>query len=357
MPSNHTTPKPPVDVLAWSGDAVTGQLRLLDQTLLPNEVAHIECRDAQRVHDAIATLAVRGAPAIGVAAAYGMVLAAQYLPNTQDFHTGVEAAAEYLEGARPTAVNLAWAARRVLARAQRTLSDDYNYIRAALLDEAKKIHAEDEALCLAIGRHALPLVQRGGGVLTHCNAGALATTGIGTATAGMYLAHQAGHAFTVYCDETRPLLQGARLTAWELAQAGIDAVLITDNMAAQVLREGRVQMVVVGADRIAANGDAANKIGTYGLAIAAAKHNVPFYVAAPYSTFDLSLAGGEGIPIEQRAAEEITEAFGRRTAPANIRTYNPAFDVTPADLITAIITDRGVISPVNEENVRKVIGT
>jgi len=344
-----------VEVLAWSGDAMAGRLRLLDQTLLPNEVAYIECRDAQRVHDAIARLAVRGAPAIGVAAAYGMVLAGQVLPNTHDFHNGVEAAAEYLEGARPTAVNLAWAARRILARAQRTLSDDYNYLRAALLDEAKKIHAEDVALCLAIGHHALPLVQRCRGVLTHCNAGALATAGVGTATAGIYLAHAAGHAFTVYCDETRPLLQGARLTAWELAQAGVDAVLITDSMAAQVLREGRVQMVIVGADRIAANGDTANKIGTYGLAIAAARHGVPFYVAAPYSTFDLALPTGESIPIEQRAADEITEGFGRRTAPVNIRTYNPAFDVTPAGLITALITDRGVIEPVNEVNVRNVV--
>jgi len=344
-----------IQTLEWSGNAATGHLRLLDQTLLPGETTYLDCRDTQMVHDAIRRLVVRGAPAIGVAAAYGMVLAAQFLPNTHDFHTGIEAAAEYLEGSRPTAVNLSWAARRMFARAQNTLSDDYNYLRSALLDEARKIHAEDQAMCHAIGLHALPLVRRYRGVLTHCNAGALATTGIGTATAGLYLAHQAGHALTVYCDETRPLLQGARLTAWELAQAGLDVVLITDSMAAQVLREGRVQMVIVGADRIAANGDTANKIGTYGLAIAAARHGVPFYVAAPTSTFDLSLPGGESIPIEQRATEEITEGFGRRTAPVNIRAYNPAFDVTPADLITAIVTDRGLISPVNKETVRNTV--
>ncbi|MGB2823615.1 MAG: S-methyl-5-thioribose-1-phosphate isomerase, partial [Phycisphaerae bacterium] len=189
-----------------------------------------------------------------------------------------------------------------------------------------------------------------------CNAGALATAGIGTATAGMYVAHARGHRFTVYCDETRPLLQGSRLTAWELMQAGIDAVVITDSMAGQVMREARVQMVITGADRIAANGDAANKIGTYGLAVLARHHDIPFYVAAPYSTFDLSLPSGEEIPIEQRGSEEITEGFGRRTAPAGARTYSPAFDVTPADLITAIITDRGTIQPVNEAAVRSAIG-
>ena len=352
---NNAIVRPPVDVLRWQGDAVSGFLQLLDQTLLPNQTVYIDCRDTQMVHDAIKRLAVRGAPAIGVAAGYGMVVAAQYLPNNVDFYTGVEAAASYLEGSRPTAVNLSWAARRVAKRAQKTYSDDFNYVRAAMLDEARAIQAEDEAMCLAIGKHAAALVQRCTGVLTHCNAGALATAGIGTATAGMYLAHAAGHRFTVYCDETRPLLQGARLTAWELMQARIDTVLITDNMAAQVMREGRVQMVIVGADRIAANGDAANKIGTYGVAILAARHKIPFYVAAPYSTFDLSLPSGDAIPIELRGSAEITEGFGRRTAPADVQTYSPAFDVTPADLIAGIITDRGIIEPVNEANVRRIL--
>jgi len=347
--------QPPVKVIEWIGDARRGHLRLLDQTKLPTETTFLDCRDAQQVWEAIRRLVVRGAPAIGVAAAYGMVIGAQWVPDGADFMTGVESAAEYLEGSRPTAVNLSWAVRRVLRRAQRTLSDDFDAIRDVMLEEARDIGAEDERMCLEIGRHAAELIEQHRGVLTHCNAGALATAGIGTATAGMYVAHARGHHMTVYCDETRPLLQGSRLTAWELMQAGIDAVVITDNMAAQVMREGRVGMVITGADRIAANGDAANKIGTYGVAILAARHNIPFYVAAPYSTFDMDLAGGDEIPIEQRGSEEITEGFGRRTAPANVRTYAPAFDVTPAELIAAIVTDRGIIQPVTAENVRKVI--
>ena len=352
MIDNTIRIKPPVPVLEWIGDASRGFLRLLDQTKLPNEKVFLDCRDAQAVWDAIKRLVVRGAPAIGVAAAYGMVVAAQWIPDNQDFLTGLEAAGEYLKGSRPTAVNLEWAVRRMLGRARRTqgLGDP---MRAALLDEARIIHAEDEAMCAAIGRHAEPLIRRCSGVLTHCNAGALATAGIGTATAGMYVAHAAGHKFTVYCDETRPLLQGSRLTAWELSQSGIDTVLITDNMAAQVMREGRVQMVIVGADRIAANGDTANKIGTYGVAILAARHKIPFYVAAPYSTFDMNLPSGDGIPIEQRGSSEITEGFGRRTAPADIQTYSPAFDVTPAELIAGIVTDRGIIQPVDADHVAR----
>ncbi|MHC4561305.1 MAG: S-methyl-5-thioribose-1-phosphate isomerase [Planctomycetota bacterium] len=360
MNSPETSPpqplQPPAKVVEWVGDAKRGRLRLLDQTLLPTETAYVDCGDTQAVWESIERLAVRGAPAIGVAAGYGMVVAAQYLPDNSDFTTGVEAAAEYLESSRPTAVNLSWAVRRILRRAQRDLCSDLDAVREAMLDEARAIHAEDVALCEAIGRYAAPLIKQHAGVLTHCNAGALATAGIGTATAGMYVAAAEGHIFRVYCDETRPLLQGSRLTAWELMQAGIEAVVITDSMAAAVLREGRVGMVITGADRIAANGDAANKIGTYGLAIAAARHNVPFYVAAPYSTFDLSLASGDLIPIEQRGGKEITHGFGRQTAPDDVKTYAPAFDVTPADLIAGIITDRGIIEPVTAENVRAVIG-
>jgi len=356
MSRDQTAISPPVKVVEWIGDARRGHLRLLDQTKLPMEVAFVDCRDAMMVWEAIRRLAVRGAPAIGVAAGYGMVVAAQYIPDGDDFITGVEAAAEYLESSRPTAVNLSWAVRRVHRRAQRTISDDFNQLRDAMLEEARAIHAEDEAMCLAIGRVTEALIEKCSGVLTHCNAGALATAGIGTATAGLYLAHAAGHKLTVYCDETRPLLQGSRLTAWELTRAGIDAVVITDSMAGQVMKEGRIQMVITGADRIAANGDTANKIGTYSLAVLAARHGIEFYVAAPHSSFDLSLRTGEDIPIEQRGAEEITAGFGRRTAPEGVKTYSPAFDVTPAQLITAIITDRGVIQPVNEENVRKVIG-
>ena len=352
------TIQPPVKVVEWVGDAAGGHLRLLDQTRLPTETAFLDCRDVQTVWGAIRRLVVRGAPAIGVAGAYGMVVAAQAAGREGNFLDDFHSAGRYLDGSRPTAVNLAWAIRRMLARADADAAAGAapGAVREALLAEARSVHAEDERLCAAIGDCAAALVQRCRGVLTHCNAGALATAGIGTATAGMYLAHARGHRFRVYCDETRPLLQGSRLTAWELMQAGIDAVVITDSMAAQVLREGRVQMVVTGADRIAANGDAANKIGTYGLAVLARHHDVPFYVAAPYSTFDLSLACGQQIPIEQRGGEEITDGFGRRTAPAGVGTYSPAFDVTPAELITALITDRGLIAPVTEANVRKVIG-
>jgi methylthioribose-1-phosphate isomerase len=358
MTTRQELVRPPVKVLEWVGSAEKGYLRLLDQTLLPQRKSFINCRDAQAVWEAIRRLAVRGAPAIGVAAAYGMVLAAQDARAGRSFLSDLTKAGEYLKSSRPTAVNLAWAVGRLLgtARSAAAAGEGAPGIRQALLVEARAVQTEDEALCLAIARHAEPIIRRCPGVLTHCNAGALATAGIGTATAGMYLAHARGHRLTVYCDETRPLLQGSRLTAWELMQAGIDAVVITDNMAAQVMRDRRVQMVITGADRIAANGDAANKIGTYGLAILAAHHKIPFYVAAPYSTFDLDLESGEGIPIEERGAEEITEGFGRRTAPHGIRTFSPAFDVTPAGLITAIITDRGVIQPVNRRNVLKAIG-
>jgi len=346
---------PPVEVLAWVSDAAGGHLRLLDQTKLPTETAFVDCRDPEAVRDAIRRLVVRGAPAIGVAAAYGMVLAAPSVGDAEEVRAGLRAAAEHLKSSRPTAVNLAWAVDRVAARARSAAVGGPEAVRTAMLDEARTIHAEDERLCAEIGRHAAGLIAHCSGVLTHCNAGALATAGIGTATAGMYAAHAGGHRFTVYCDETRPLLQGSRLTAWELMQAGIDAVVITDSMAGRLMRERRVQMVITGADRIAANGDVANKIGTYGLAILARWHEVPFYVAAPYSTFDLSLPSGEEIPIEQRGSEEITEGFGRRTAPEGVRTYSPAFDVTPAELITALITDRGIVQPVEEAAVRSVV--
>ncbi|MCK5114160.1 MAG: S-methyl-5-thioribose-1-phosphate isomerase [Phycisphaerae bacterium] len=352
------TIEPPVNVVEWCGPAGKGHLRLLDQTLLPNETAYVDCRDRHTVRSAIRKLVVRGAPAIGVAAGYGMVVAAQNIQEGDDFLSRLAAVAEYLESARPTAVNLSWAVRRVEQRAITEADGGANdgQIITAMLDEARAIHTEDVEMCMSIGRAAAPLVMEHSGLLTHCNAGALATSGIGTATAGMYVAHAAGHKFTVYCDETRPLLQGSRLTAWELQQADIDAVVITDNMTAHTMKEGRVGMVIVGADRIAANGDAANKIGTYGVAILANCHGIPFYVAAPYSTFDMSLKSGDAIPIEERGAEEITHGFGNRTAPEGIATYCPAFDVTPAELITGIITDRGIISPVTPANVKKVLG-
>lgn len=352
MSDTHATivPIPGPRNIEWVGDAQTGHLRLLDQTLLPGEVVYLDCRDVQSVWDAIKRLSVRGAPAIGVAAAFGCVIGAQA--------GSLQQAADHLATSRPTAVNLFWAIDR-MKQVQRSTPD-------ALLAEAIAIHAEDAQMCQRIGEYALALIDKlprqssnpkpqPPTFLTHCNAGALATGGIGTATAPMYLAHQRGLPIRVFADETRPLLQGARLTAFELGAAGIDVTLICDCMAGQVLREGKVDVVITGADRIAGNGDAANKIGTYPLAVMAKHHNVPFLVAAPSSTFDMSITDGSDIPIELRAAEEITEGFGKRTAPLDVKTYSPAFDVTPAELITAIITERGVIQPVNAEHVRAML--
>ncbi len=318
--------------VSWHPD---GYLRLLDQTRLPAETVYLDCRTVDDVWHAIKRLSVRTPPAIGVAAAYGVCL------GSDDYL----AACDYLATSRPTAVNLFSALERMrgVVRAKPQA--------AALLAEAKAIHEEDRQQCAAIGRHGAELfahLPEGMGILTHCNTGSLATGGDGTALAVIFALHAAGRKPQVFADETRPLLQGARLTMWELAQRGVDATLICDSMAAQVMREGRVQAVIVGADRIAANGDAANKIGTYSVAVNAKHHGIPFYVAAPTTTFDLAIASGAEIPIEQRAAEEITHGFGSCTAPPGVRVYNPAFDVTPAELITAIITERGIWRPGSE---------
>jgi methylthioribose-1-phosphate isomerase len=267
------------------------------------------------------------------------------------FHRLDEVAA-YLAGSRPTAVNLFWALERMKQKAASLRGTmPPAEIAAELLAEARRIHEEDREMCRAIGRHGATLLADGQGVLTHCNAGGLATSDYGTALAVVFAAVESGKRLHVFADETRPLLQGARLTAWELQQRGIPATLICDSTAAQVMREGRVQAVVTGADRIAANGDTANKIGTYSLAVLAAAHNIPFYIAAPSSTFDLSLPSGDAIPIEQRDPREITHGFGRQTAPEGINVYNPAFDVTPARLIAAIICERGIIQPVTRETI------
>ena len=331
--------------LEWLGDAATGCLRLLDQTRLPVEITFRDCHTDDDVRDAIKRLQVRGAPAIGVAAAYGYVLGVR---------ANVQNVAARLRAARPTAVNLSWALDRMELRAATTspLCSRLTW----LLQEAQAIHAEDIATCKAIGQHGAKIIPDGGGVLTHCNTGALAAADYGTALAALFTAHEQGNRFAVYVDETRPLLQGARLTAWELQQHGIDCVLICDNMAGQVMKEGKVQLVIVGADRIAANGDTANKIGTYSLAILAKHHGIPFYVAAPRSTFDLKLESGDQIPIEQRAAEEITIGFGKQTAPTGVHVYNPAFDVTPANLLTGIITEVGLIQPVNSATILERLG-
>ncbi|CAN5219654.1 S-methyl-5-thioribose-1-phosphate isomerase [soil metagenome] len=323
----------------WMGGA-DGHILLIDQTLLPTQFVTLECKTPETLWEAIRNLRVRGAPAIGVAAGFGMVLATQRAQNRTELDAAFVRTGAYLRTSRPTAVNLFWAIERMEGKLARLASDTpLTQVQNELLREAQDIASEDLAMCQAIGAHGAPLIQEDAGILTHCNAGGLATSQYGTALAPMFCAADLGRRFTVFADETRPLLQGARLTAWELRERNIDTVLICDNMAAQVMREGKIQLVIVGADRIAANGDTANKIGTYGVAVLAAAHNIPFYVAAPSSTFDLALETGDGIPIEQRASSEITHGFGKQTAPEGIRVYNPAFDVTPARLIAGIITD------------------
>ena len=334
--------------LEWIGGP-TGHLRLIDQTRLPGEMMFVDCSDVETVWQAIRALVVRGAPAIGVAAAYGMVLAAREATSVNALKQAVNSAADYLATSRPTAVNLVWALDRMRRCSDAIEQKDTYAARACLLAEAEAIHEEDLAMCRAIGEHGAALLRDGDSVLTHCNAGALATGGDGTALAVIFAAVAQGKRIHVWIDETRPLWQGARLSAWELTQRGIPATLITDSMAAHVMSLGKVNAVVVGADRIAANGDAANKIGTYSVALAAAVHDIPFYVAAPTSTFDLSLTSGAAIPIEQRAAEEITAPHGIRIAPVGVAVYNPAFDVTPARLIRGIICERGVIGPVTRD--------
>ena len=352
----HTSMKD-IPTLHWVG-GVDGFLQMIDQTRLPVEFVEIPCRDVQTVWEAIKMLRVRGAPAIGIAAAYGVCLGIQNVAgsSTDVFFQRLNEAADYLATSRPTAVNLFWALDRMKKAAEQLRDRPTAEIAAALLAEAKNIHEEDRQMCRAIGRHGAELLTDGQGVLTHCNAGGLATSDYGTALALFFSAAESGKTLHIYADETRPLLQGARLTAWELQQRGIDVTLICDNMAAQVMREGRVQAVVTGADRIAANGDTANKIGTYGVALLAAAHKIPFYIAAPSSTFDLSIQSGAEIPIEQRDPREVTHGFGRQTAPDGVKVYNPAFDVTPADLIAAIICERGVICPVNKKTIAAMLG-
>jgi len=343
--------------LEWLGES-DGHLRLIDQTQLPTHLYYRNCRTVEEVWEAIRSLRVRGAPAIGIAAAYGVVLGMQRLPERGRgaFAQRLKEVSGYLRTSRPTAVNLFWALDRMeRCVAAWTETRTADQLREMLLKEARAIHDEDLAMCRRIGEIGAALIGNGHGVLTHCNAGALATSDYGTALSVMFVAHEQGRRFAVFADETRPLLQGARLTAWELQQRGISCTLICDNMAAQVMKEGRVRLVIVGADRIAANGDTANKIGTYGVAVLAQAHGIPFYVAAPSSTFDLTLPTGETIPIEQRDPREVTHAFGRQTAPDGIAVYNPAFDVTPARLIAGIITEKGLIQPVDAAEIRAIL--
>lgn len=349
----------PTETLRWVGDPASGHLVLIDQTRLPVELVELECRDVEAAWEAIKQLRVRGAPAIGIAAAYGVVLGCQSAAVGEEaaYFERLAYVARYLAASRPTAVNLFWALDRMQAKAASLRGKlSTAELHRALLAEAMAIHEEDRALCRAIGRYGAELLGAGSGVLTHCNAGGLATAEYGTALSVFFTCQDQGKKLHVFVDETRPLLQGARLTAWELTQRGIDATLICDSMAGQVMREGKVQAVVVGADRIAANGDTANKIGTYSVAVLAQAHGIPFYVAAPTTTFDLTLDSGDTIPIEERATAEITHGFGRQTAPDGIGVYNPAFDVTPARLIKAIITERGIIEPVSRETIASLVG-
>ena len=347
----------PVETIRWVG-GVDGHVELIDQTLLPLEFKYIQCSTPQEVWEAIRALRVRGAPAIGIAAAMGLVLAVRGSKARvlDGLLKDLRQARAYLETSRPTAVNLFWALERMERTALENRSLPAPELKERLLKEALTILDEDRQVCRDIGRNGASLLKDGDAVLTHCNAGGLATADYGTALAVLFAAKEAGKRISAHVDETRPLLQGARLTAWELKQAGIPVTLICDSAAGAVMRQGRVNAVIVGADRIAANGDAANKIGTYALSVLARENKVPFYVAAPVSSFDLGIADGSQIPIEQRDEREVTCWGGRRIAPEGINVYNPAFDVTPAANITAIITEKGVIQKPTAAKIRKAIG-
>jgi methylthioribose-1-phosphate isomerase len=326
-----------VETIQWTPQGVV----MIDQTRLPAVEEYVTCTTYQEVAEAIVTMIIRGAPAIGVAAAMGVAIGVkQAKPETLDADFRV--ICDTLAGTRPTAVNLFWAIDRMKRLYELVKSQGIDAVRAALEAEAIKVYEEDIAINKAMGANGAPLVPDGKTVLTHCNAGALATAGFGTALGVIRAAVAAGKKIDVFADETRPFLQGARLTAWELMQDGIPVKLITDNMAGHFLKSGRIGCVVVGADRIARNGDVANKVGTYGVAVLAKENGVPFYVAAPISTLDLTLDSGDQIPIEQRPSKEVTEVFGVPVAPAGVEVENPAFDVTPSRYVTAIITERGV---------------
>lgn len=337
----------PFPVVAWDA----GRVVVLDQTRLPGRTVFLPCADVPALCDAIVRLSVRGAPAIGVAAAYGLALAAHRAADgglsAAAALESIDAARRQLASTRPTAVNLFWALDRVWRRAQALAAAGAGPadLAASLLDEARGVHAEDIDMCRRLGAAGAALLPDCATVLTHCNAGGLATGGYGTALGVLYAAQEAGRTVRVFADETRPLLQGARLTAWELAERGLEVTVLCEGAAGSLLRSGAIDAVITGADRIAANGDTANKVGTYPLAVLADRHDVPFYVAAPASTFDPATPDGAGIVIEQRDADEVLGFGGARTAPGGVDAWNPAFDVTPAELITAFITERGVLRP------------
>lgn len=340
-----------VETIQWTADGVV----MIDQTRLPLTESYVTCRTYQEVATAIRDMVIRGAPAIGVAAAMGVAIGVAHA-REQDLDGQVETICETLAQTRPTAVNLFWAIDRMKRLYQSLRDKPIAEIRAGMVEEAKRVREEDIAINRAIGRHGAVLVPDQKTVLTHCNAGALATAGYGTALGVIRAARESGKSIDVFADETRPFLQGARLTVWELQQDGIPTTLITDNMAGHFMKSGRIGCVVVGADRIAANGDVANKVGTYSVAVLAKENDVPFFVAAPISTLDLSLASGDQIPIEQRSAAEVTHVFGHQVAPAGTDVQNPAFDVTPARYVTAIITERGVARAPYGETLKQLAG-
>jgi methylthioribose-1-phosphate isomerase len=340
-----------IETIQWTNDGVV----MIDQTRLPLEERYVTCRTYEEVATAIRDMIIRGAPAIGVAAAMGVAIGVLHA-SPADLDRQVDTICEALARTRPTAVNLFWAIERMKRLYQSMRGQPIEEIRKRLVGEARLIKEEDIAINQSIGRNGAPLVPDGKTILTHCNAGALATAGYGTALGVVRAAYDSGKQVNVFADETRPFLQGARLTVWELQHDGIPTTLITDNMAGHFMKSGRIGCVVVGADRIAANGDVANKVGTYGVAVLAKENGVPFFVAAPISTLDLALASGDQIPIEQRSAAEVTHVFGHQVAPAGTIVENPAFDVTPARYVTAIITERGVARAPYTESLRALAG-
>lgn len=341
-----------VKTLEWTNDGV----RFIDQRKLPTEETYVVCHDYEEVAEAIRNMTVRGAPAIGVAAAMGIALGVRDADagHVSELRRAFDEICETLGGTRPTAVNLFWAIERMRTRFEAVSEMPVDRIRQELIAEAQRMYVEDIAANEAMGRHGAALLPSSGGVLTHCNAGALATCGYGTALGVIRAAVEQGKKLHVFADETRPFLQGSRLTAWEMMQDGIPTTVISDNMAGAMMKLGKIGAVVVGADRIAANGDVANKIGTYSVAVLAKAHGIPFYVAAPFSTVDLETPDGDRIPIEQRSAKEVTHMAGRQVAPDGVKVENPAFDVTPSAYVTAIVTERGVAQAPYSDSLRKL---
>jgi len=346
--------KPPFQSITWNDDRVT----IIDQTYLPEREVFIDLNSAGQVWDAIKKMKVRGAPAIGITGAYGLYLGVKGLKESSfdSFYNEADRISEYLNSARPTAVNLSWALKRLMATIYAAKEKPIEEIKEVVLKTAVTIHNEDRRLCKAIGENGLELIPDNAKILTHCNTGGLATGEFGTAFSVILHAHHVGKLKQVWVDETRPLLQGSRLTAWELQKAEIPFKLNVDSAAAFLMKQGKVDLVILGADRITNNGDTANKIGTYSLAVLANAHNIPFYVAAPYSTIDMDMETGNDIEIEQRDADEVTNFGNKQTAPDKVDVYNPAFDVTPNELITAIITEKGIIKPDYKTNFEKLFG-